>query len=162
MPEPRYYLTKPTAEWIKRAKERDRDLTLAGRNAGRSTPPVSAIVVKVTSPAAGGGKYVGTVYLAPTADIPASGNLTAASLGSDGADALIVNPAEAGTTGHTLTAGVYVGRLVRINSDGTPVVAISSGGSSGLPTAYAEGQVVLANSAKAWIASFPKLHPDSP
>jgi hypothetical protein len=104
----------------------------------RQTRPGEADTVvisgKVTSNAAGNGKYNGKSFTDVTADVSASGNLAESDFGtlSSTEDCLILNPVELGssTTGHDVTATAntdkfaiyFTGRLVRTNSDGIKVV----------------------------------------
>ncbi len=92
----------------------------------------AVVLCKPTGNASGGGKYVGRVWIAPTADILATGNLSASDLGTDPGsnNALILNCDEIGQSTHDLTGGTvkvthFIGVLLRQNTDGTYVVAIN-------------------------------------
>lgn len=99
-----------------------------------STEAVRVISGKVTSNAAGNGKYNGKSFTDVTSDVSASGNLAESDFGtlSSTEDCLILNPVELGssTTGHDVTATAntdkfaiyFTGRLARVNSDGKKVV----------------------------------------
>ena len=90
----------------------------------------------ITGNASGNGKYVGKSFTDRTTDASASGNLAESDFGTlaGSNDCLILNAAELGssTTGHDVTAAAntaqfaiyFVGRLLRINADGTKVVEV--------------------------------------
>lgn len=86
------------------------------------------VTVKITGVESGGGKYAGVIWNAPRADILATGDLTDAECGSTGVSALIVNLRESGEATHDLsgsgTPTIFPGRLIYVNADSTPVVAI--------------------------------------
>lgn len=89
-------------------------------------------LVKVTGNAAGGGKYTGFIWEAPTptdpiTPFPAAGNLIEAEIGQAGHEVLIANAAEAGQSTHDLTTGTPrikifpAHRLGRMSDDATPL-----------------------------------------
>lgn len=91
----------------------------------------------ITGNASGNGKYTGKSFNDITTDVSASGTLAESDCGTlaTSNDCLILNLTELGssTTGHDLTAAAntsqfslyFVGRLLRVNSDGTKVVQIA-------------------------------------
>jgi hypothetical protein len=98
---------------------------------GGSAGAGDTVFVVATATAAGRGKYTGKIVLPPTGDVTASDDVDAADFGSsdDGATVLILNSMEVGSTA-TLTHPLrfnkpYIGRILRINSDGTPVVGVT-------------------------------------
>jgi hypothetical protein len=86
-------------------------------------------LVKITGNASGGGKYTGTLWDTPTANIPATGDLTEAEVGVAGTAIRIVNTREVGESTHDLASAsflplIFVGYFLRTAEDGVPVYAI--------------------------------------
>lgn len=91
---------------------------------------INTVMVKITATAAGGGKYVGSILLTPTADISASGDLTAAEIGAVGTTCRVLNASEIGVTGTwdidpAGNQNIFFGRITKYNTDGTPIVVIN-------------------------------------
>lgn len=109
--------------------------TLAKTGALYAMRPVM-VRVKVTSNAAGGGKYNGRILLSATNAVSATGDLAETDIGvSDTQDALILNPNEIGRTTHCLTSAgsaVYLGYLQPDRStEGKQVVVLTGEGRTG-------------------------------
>jgi len=90
------------------------------------------VTVKVTGNASGGGKYTGRILLPTESDVSASGDMGDSELGILPAadNALVLNLQERALSTHALTTGShdvnhFIGRVERINSDGTYVVHIN-------------------------------------
>lgn len=80
----------------------------------------------------GNGAYNGKVIRRPTADIAKATNVTSPSFGVDGPTCIVLNSAEIGVADHWLTDAAntnqdtFFGKLLYVNSDGTPVIAINA------------------------------------
>lgn len=86
-------------------------------------------LVKPTAAGSGGGKYTGNIWTPPTSDISASGTLVESDIGTAGTSCIILNTREVGKTTHDIAFSgflplIFPGRIIHINADGTPVVAI--------------------------------------
>jgi hypothetical protein len=99
--------------------------------------PRHMVMLKVTGPDTGPGKYVVKEQIPSATDIPNTGAASLGEICSDGiTTGIMINPAEIGGSGHDIMATdqrLFVGYLVRVNSDGTPVY-LMAGGAGGSET----------------------------
>ncbi len=94
-----------------------------------------SVIVKITSAASGGGKYNGRVFVPPTSDVNATGNVVEGDMGTlPGADdALIINMNEKGQSTHDLTNAsntlqlYFHGKWQRTNTSGGKKVVYING-----------------------------------
>jgi hypothetical protein len=107
-----------------------------GRGVGIiSRRPVLAqrlVIVRIMSPAAGGGKYIGRIMNLPDDDVTEDGNLVEADIGVAPLhdDALVLNAQELNRSTHDLTTSPiatyhFIGVIVSYNSDNQYVVMIN-------------------------------------
>ncbi len=98
---------------------------------GEEGPDDRGVLVKITDPESGGGKYAGYILRPPTTAATASGDLTEAEIGvvTDATNCLILNTREVGKSTHDLASSGYLplvfpGRIVGVTAEGKPIVVI--------------------------------------
>ena len=92
--------------------------------------PLKSVLVQITGPAAGKGKYSGILRMPLGTDINATDDLVPNTLGAGGETCIVLNLPEVSQSTHDLDAPsadqvFFVGHVLQRNSDGTPVVVIN-------------------------------------
>jgi hypothetical protein len=109
-----------------------------------NAPPSSAVVVKITGPAAGAGKYNGRILGGASSASPAGALAMPAGMTLPASDnALVLNTEEDGVTGHRLMTNTFaIGCVVGMTSEAQPrwIVMVRGGfGATASPAALGDG-----------------------